>query len=197
MMDNQERLPDCHIFEADGHVSEVVLTCLADGELALVPAAAVAHVDGCDSCTARMGAAALRSIDTGEALQKVGRAAAVEVRRMAIAPPPLVRVMEQVPSPSAQKARRPIPYAAVVAALVVAIVAGAPGLLDAAAAFPSLLRSVQVLARVVVVVRRSAPEVLFTEALLLQWTSAVVLLVAGCAVVRAMTRSRLLQGGMG
>ena len=63
-----EQLPDELVFEPDGHVGEVALSCLADGEVALVPSKALAHIDACEQCTARLGAAALLSIGIGEAL---------------------------------------------------------------------------------------------------------------------------------
>jgi hypothetical protein len=202
-MDNQEQLPSDLLFEQDGHVTEVVLACLADGELALIPDAAAAHVDACDTCTARLGAAALRSLDAGQALHEVGVMTAMTAMAVKAARPiPLSRLEGLPPQPAAeastsQRARRPPPYAAIGAALLVAIVAGAPGLFDAAAALPGLLRSVPVLARVVVGLLRSAPEGLLNAALLLRWASAVVLIVAGWVVARTMSQKQSLQGEMG
>jgi hypothetical protein len=196
-MDKQERLPGELLFEADGHVTEVVLACLADGELALVPEAAAAHVDACDTCTDRLGTAALRSLSAGEALLEIGATTVMTATAARPAPQaevvPIQRARE---TPASQRARRPLPYAAIGAALLVAIVASAPGILDAAAALPGLLRSVPVLVRVVVSLLRGAPEGLLTAALLLKWISAVVLIMAGWVVARAMTQKQPLQGGM-
>lgn len=200
-MDNQEQLPSELLFEQDGHVTEVVLACLADGELALVPEAAAAHVDACDTCTARLGAAALRSLDAGEALHEIGVTTAMPTTAVKAARPvPRARLEALPPQRAAEpspRARRPLPYGAIGAALLVAIVAGAPGLLDTAAALPGLLRSVPVLARVVVGLLRGAPEGLLNAALLLRWASAAVLIVAGWVVARTMTQKQSLQGGMG
>jgi hypothetical protein len=202
-MDNQERLPADLLFEADGHVTEVVLACLADGELALISDAAAAHVDGCDTCTARLGTAALRSIGAGEALRELGAMTATTVLVAAEASSVSPALQAAAPSQqaalpaSSRRARRPFPIAAIAAALLVAIVAGAPAFLDAAETLPSLLRSVPVLVRVVVSILRGAPEGLLTVALLLKWVSAVILIMAGFVVARSMTQKRSLQGGMG
>jgi hypothetical protein len=202
-MDNQERLSADLLFEVDGHVTEIVLACLADGELGLVSEAAAAHVDGCDTCTARLGAAALRSIGADEALQEMGaikvmtELSATEAGPVAL-PPPAAAPSQDVTLPgSSRRARRPFPALAIAAALVVAVVAGMPGFLDAAATLPTLLRSVPVLVRVVIGILRGTPAGLLTVALLLKWVSAVILIIAGFVVARTMTQKRSLQGGMG
>lgn len=202
-MDNQQQLSADLLFEADGHVSEVVLACLADGEIGLVPDPAAAHVDACDTCTARLGAAALRSIEAGEALQEMGamrastELSATEAHLVALPLPTAAPSQDVTPPGSSRRARRPLPVAAIAAALLVAIVAGAPGFLDTAATLPGLLRSVPVLVRVVIGILRGAPEGLLTVALLLKWVSAVILIIAGFVVARTMTQKRSLQGGMG
>jgi len=198
-MDDQDRLPDDLLFEADGHVTEVALACLADGEIALLDAEAVAHVDGCDTCTARLGAEALRSLVATEALSAVGAAAASEARALVVtSPTALSRPASSRPA-SSRRARRPLPVLAIAAALVLATAAGAPGFFETAAALPRQLPSVQILVRVFVVLARSTPEGLFTAAVLLRWASAAVLIVVGSAVALSVTRRRSLQeeGGVG
>jgi hypothetical protein len=187
-MDNQDRLPDDLLFEADGHVTEAALACLADGEIALLDATAVTHVDECNTCTARLGAEALRSLVAREALSHVGSAAASESRALVLPGPTAL----SQPA-SSRRSRRPLPLLAIAAALVLATAAGAPGFFETAAALPRQLPSVQILVRVFVVLARSAPEGLFTAALLLRWASAAVLIVVGSAVALSMTRRRSLQ----
>ncbi|MBX3262924.1 MAG: hypothetical protein KF782_24820, partial [Labilithrix sp.] len=60
-----EELPDELVWAAGGHASDVVLTALADGQRAIVPEAARAHVERCATCTAHLGHAALLSLHAG------------------------------------------------------------------------------------------------------------------------------------
>jgi hypothetical protein len=62
-------LPDEDVWQPDGHLSDVALTVLADGERALLPEAANVHVEACDTCTARLGEQALLSVSLGDALR--------------------------------------------------------------------------------------------------------------------------------
>jgi hypothetical protein len=107
-------LTDDEVWQPDGHLSEIALTALGDGERALLPEAALRHVDVCDSCTARLGEQALLSISLGEALT----AAPARARVRATAP-----------------ARFPV--AALVVALVLAGIGALPAVLEA----PSWLTS--------------------------------------------------------
>src|SRR5262245_4199102 len=68
MTPNDQTLPREILFEPDGHLTQVALTCVADGELGLVSAEALGHLDGCDRCTARLGEEALLSVSAGSAL---------------------------------------------------------------------------------------------------------------------------------
>jgi hypothetical protein len=67
-MTSEELLPDALVFDPDGHVSEIALTALADGEVAIVPAAARGHVDRCETCARRLGAFAILSVEIDDAL---------------------------------------------------------------------------------------------------------------------------------
>ncbi len=75
MMDRKKEsfLPDELLWAAGGHASDVVLTAMADGQVEIVPAAVLAHVDGCRSCTTHLGNAALLSLHTGREIALVGR----------------------------------------------------------------------------------------------------------------------------
>ncbi|HET6150833.1 MAG TPA: hypothetical protein VFH68_25070 [Polyangia bacterium] len=84
------------MWDQAGHLTEIALHALADGELGLLPAQAVAHSAGCRQCEERLGAIALLAVELGEALVKHR--------------PELVSV------------RRPLPVAAFAAALAIAVV---------------------------------------------------------------------------
>lgn len=216
-----EQLPDELVFEPDGHVGEVALSCLADGEVALLPPKALAHIDDCEQCTARLGAAALLSIGVGETLradevlvevaQMAQAARAIAARASAPArlpetqaaamPVPIAVRGEAAKSPPSSKRRRPLPRAAIVAALLVAAVAAAPTWLDTAHEWktwaPALLRSMALITRVVALLFRSSPDALGGTAAALRWGAALLLIVVGGMVARAMSRKQGLQGGVG
>ena len=62
-------LPEELLYAEGGHASDVALTCLADGEDALVPAALRAHVLECAACSAQLGNAALLSLRADDAVR--------------------------------------------------------------------------------------------------------------------------------
>ncbi|HRG97236.1 MAG TPA: hypothetical protein PLR99_13375 [Polyangiaceae bacterium] len=66
---DEASLPEDLLYAEDGHASDVVLTCLADGEDALVPAALRAHVLACEDCGAQLGNAALLSLRADDAVR--------------------------------------------------------------------------------------------------------------------------------
>jgi hypothetical protein len=84
------------VWDQDGHLAETALHALADGELGLLPEQAVTHTAACRRCDERLAVVALLAVDIGEALAK---------RR-----------------PELVSARRPLPVAAFVAALSIAVV---------------------------------------------------------------------------
>jgi hypothetical protein len=205
-MEKLEMLPESSLFEADGHVTEVVLTCLADGEASLLSATAVAHVDACDACTERLGLAALCALDASEALQSIAREAVAEVplpalaeRRdaPALAPRVVVTAAEPAKASPARIARRAPPYAAIAAALVVAGIAAAPSAIAAAVALPKLLRTAVTLMRVALLLLRHPTGGFGALPLALNVGSALVLITIGSVLGRAASRSRSLEGGVG
>jgi hypothetical protein len=108
MKQPNELLPDELLWAAGGHASDVVLTALADGQLEIVPAGVLAHVEGCRACTTHLGNAALLSLHTHRQLLVVKEA-------------------------DAAAARRPLPRVAIVLGLVVAMIGLLPSLADAPA----------------------------------------------------------------
>lgn len=209
-MSNEEWLPADLLFEADGHVTEVVLGCLADGELALVPLEASAHVEACDECTRRLGMAALMSLGARDLLlEQVALASAsispapapIAARAPApiVADEPLMMGPRPAIAPASSRRRRPLPVAAIAAALLLAAIATAPGVVDAAGGAPgtiaSVLRALPILLRAAVALLRAAPEQFGALLTVISWLSAAAFIAAGLSVARARSRGLSLQGG--
>lgn len=102
-MKSDDRLSDQELWQSDGHLSELALTALGDGERSLLSASAAEHADACDACTARLGQLALLSVSVSEALAE---------------------------SPLPVPAAAPFPAWAVVVGLVLAGVGAVPALWD-------------------------------------------------------------------
>ena len=102
------RLEPKHLWREDGHLSDVVLTALADGEDSLVPREVHSHVATCEACSTRLGEFALQSLEVGQLLRE----------RAAVAP-----------AVSRTRAHR-LPVLALVAAFVLASLGSIPRLLE-------------------------------------------------------------------
>lgn len=76
-MTSETLAPDI-AWEPSGHLSEVALSALADGEEALLDAAMLGHVDACEACAGQLGEIAMRGAHVGEALSLLGAAASAE-----------------------------------------------------------------------------------------------------------------------
>ena len=100
-----ELLPDELLWAEGGHASDVVLTALADGQAAIVPAAVQMHIERCTVCTTHLGHAALLSLHAGSEL-----AATAEHERAT--------------------ARQPLPRLAIALGLAVAALGLLPTVLD-------------------------------------------------------------------
>jgi hypothetical protein len=98
-------LPEELLWAEGGHASDVVLTALADGEHAIVPAEARLHVERCTTCMTYLGNAALLSLHADAQLR------AREEHERAVA-------------------RRPLPRLAIAGGIVAAIVGLLPSVLD-------------------------------------------------------------------
>jgi hypothetical protein len=190
-------LPAELIFEPDGHLAGAALACVADGELDLVPAGALDHLDHCDRCARLLGEAALLSIAAREALASVAVTAQ-------LAPAPLAVALQAVPVLAAlpRKARRPLPVAAIAAALALAVLAAGPAIIDSVESAPDAIAgavaSAPFLARVAMAFLRGAPWGLGSLPLLLEGVSALVLVAVGLQVARVTSRSSSWQqGGVG
>ena len=189
MTENHDELPESECFDEGGHVTDVVLTCLADGEGAILPAAAESHVDACDACTARLGASALLSLNASSALL-----ASSEVR----APLQIVAATPALAAPASRR-RRPLPLGAIAAALLVAVVGALPGLMDTLrtvrTVVPDYLHALPIWSHAIEAVLRSMMASRRTT--LLRWIIAAAFIGAGTLLARAMTRKRSLEGGLG
>lgn len=146
----------------DGHLPTAALDALADGEDGLVTERGIAHLDDCDECLGRLGDAAALS----------ERATAT------------IDDLAKVYSP--QVAPRPLPVAALIVALGVAVLAAIPGLRQATADMPDVSwlahKGVPILARAMVSVAQALENVWGNPWVPLMTT--MVFLLMGVAVAR-------------
>jgi hypothetical protein len=208
MSTTRDTLPREATFEPDGHLAEAALTCIADGETDLVPAAALAHLDACEHCTRLLGEAALFSIAAEEALVSQPEVLVAPVAVLPAKPVPVpLATMGETPKPPARPApaealaprrRRPLPVAAIAAALFIALVTAGPSLIEgvrgvpgsisaAASTLPFLVRMAEAFAR--------TPWGHSPGALFFKCASALVLAAIGLQVARVTSRERSLQEG--
>jgi hypothetical protein len=183
-MSTDEKLPLDLTWQPDGHVSEVALMMMADGEHALLVEGAADHVGGCDACSMRMGAAAMISLRVTEELPAIAARHATAEARALVKP-----------------AGRPLPLRAIAAGLLVAVVSALPALFTGLPKVPALASSAL---KMLLIIFRSAVALVtgdasgsFGAAPLLTWLSAVLFLLAGVALARSMSRKRSLQGEVG
>ena len=197
--ENHDELPESLCFEADGHVTDVVLTCLADGEISILPAAAMAHVDACDACTSRLGVEALLSVNATDAL------AAAAAPRVTAAAMPAITTTWPTPSrppsslsPSSRK-RRPLPIGAIAAALCVAVLGALPSLVDSWSTLrtvvPDYIHALPIWSHAIEAVLKGMMQT--RGGSVLRWITAAAFIGAGTLLARATTRKRVLEGGLG
>jgi hypothetical protein len=179
-MTTHDELPAELLFAPDGHLTDTALTCVADGEVALLPQPALDHLDACEPCGRRLGEAALRSVIVGEALRER----------------PVVVV---APAPVTPRARRPLPVAALAAALLISMITAGPSIVDAVRGLPTtltrLIGLVPFVMRIAATVTRSTLG--GPGALLLECASTLVFVAMGLQVARVAGRARSVQGGLG
>jgi hypothetical protein len=176
MKRSSEQLPAELLWEDDGHLSDVVITALGDAQDAIVPAAGHAHLASCDKCMGRVGEAAMLSMDTGEELRNaVGR---TEVAPMSLADDSRRRM-----------AMRP-PRFAIAAALGIAAIGCIPFALHASSSLGgvwfAITHGLPTLLHTAAHLFASAPAQ--RAAIVLPVVSAMVLVMAGVLVARALPR---------
>lgn len=183
-------LPLDLLFEEDGHVSDVCVTAVADGEIALVPQVALDHLDACDACGARLGEAALLAATAHAALFGAPREAANgTTSRLDLAPA------------SPRRSQRPLPIAAIAVALLVAVITASPAVADAVMAVPEVVKAAigwaPTLLRVAANVAWSGPS-LGPTWIAVKGLSAVMFVLTGLSLARwtARRRSAAIEGGV-
>lgn len=162
-----ETLPEELLWAEGGHASDVALTTIADGELALLPPKVLAHVNGCTTCTQHLGHAALLSLHVAREM------AAVPAHERALA-----------------TARRPLPRLAIATGLAVALLALVPTLADG----PSLRgvwTDAATLGRVLRAVAHAASAPGSALGLLLTYGTAAALVVSAFVVVKILPRKEV------
>lgn len=176
-------------WDPSGHLSEVALSVAADGEYTLFDGTMSAHLGSCEACAAQLGHVALRSARVAEAFAIAPAAAAIE--RPATAP---------VQRPALATTRRKVPFLAIAAALVVALLGALPSLLSvperlshtlgvARKVAPSFLRLAPEAAHRMWDGGSSAPRLLVT------WALALALLAMGVAIAKKASKKMILDGG--
>ncbi|MRG92293.1 hypothetical protein [Polyangium spumosum] len=173
MMDDLDKLPPDLAFQHDGHVTDVVLSSVADGEAGIVPADALSHLDGCDHCAERLGAEALLSVHAGELL--------AELAEPSFAP---VRVAEKAAAkaPASVRGLATLPKRAVLGALLLAALGALPAILDQIAHVPTLVGTI---GHAMLMLGRSAAVVSKSEMFpALAFAASAVLMISGLVVSR-------------
>jgi hypothetical protein len=179
------RLEGSIIWGRAGHLTDAGVVAVADGEIALLPEAALIHCESCPSCSARVGQAALVSLDLAEAIGPGSVTAADAI----VAPPEALAGGPATGSARGSElrvARRPFPLAVLLGALTLAAVGllpSAAGLVASVERWSLLLgRACPVLARMTVPLFRSLWESPTFAAI--GWLSALLLVLAGVVVAR-------------
>lgn len=171
-MDDLDKLPSDLVWQQDGHLSDIVLSTVADGEQGIVPLEALSHLEHCDHCNTRFGAEALLSMHAGELLTSLEPSAHVSAAQK----PRAIKV-------AVHGGLTNLPKRAVFGSLVLAAMGAIPAILAGghmriAEITETFARSILMLSRGAVLVAKSDS---FTA---LVWASAMVLLVLGLVVSR-------------
>jgi hypothetical protein len=159
-----QKLPNELVWDQGGHLSEIALTSLADGQESILPEAAAAHFASCSACMQSMGNAALLSTRVAGLLAEGAKAT------------------EQVPA-------FPIPVSAIAAAVLLAAVGALPAITD----LPMWISEASFLfTRTIPLFFRSGIALVRSSGSLspaVSYACAALLLMAGFAVTRAVPRS--------
>lgn len=195
-------------WEPSGHLSEIALTALADGEEALLDATMHEHLGTCDACAARLGEAAMRSAHVADAFTHLGALAPTLVQErtpakvIAAAPVialPATALPVSVTSSSSRPPRRKVPVAPIAAALVVAMLGAAPSVLSLPA---EVAQTASVLRKLLPSFVRLLPQALDRlwsgpggSAALLVWTLSLALVAVGLGIARKASKKMIVDGG--
>ncbi len=158
-----EMLPAELLFRDDGHLTDAGVVAIADAP-SNVPREAHAHAESCEACALRVGRAALLALEVTEALGG-----------------------PRAQAPSSSRVTRPLPVAAIGAALVLAAIGAIPFALD----LPRWLsetsalaaRALPLLARGALAAARGGQTA--NSVLVVSFAAVIVLLAATLALARA------------
>jgi hypothetical protein len=170
------QLTDEEAFHPNGHLSDLCLTALADGQDDVISPRALEHAGSCDECAERLGELALLAVRVAEALALPGA----------------------LPQPEAVRVSRPLPLGAMLAAFVIAVIGAVPSLLHAPgwlADLPgALVRSAPITLRAAGMLLRAASAE--ATVLTIAWlTAATVLVAMGLVIARLAPREARQHGG--
>lgn len=208
-------------WEPSGHLSEVALSVIADGEDALLDAPMHAHIAACEECAIKLGEIALRAADVGEAL--VSAAAPVVVQAVAneavndlasakgkAAAPVVVpqAALNELAKDLASapltvrpaSSRRKVPVLPIVAAMAIAMLGALPSV---ARVREQISQTWSVLYDVAPAIVRLGPQALAkawsgpqsSRMLPVVWALAAVLVAAGLAIASRASKKMLVDGG--
>ncbi len=165
-----QKLPDELVWDQGGHLSEIALTSIADGQESILPEAAAAHFGSCSACMQSMGNAALLSTRVAGLIAETSATASAA-------------------QPSGQVATFPIPVSAIAAAVLLAAVGALPSITD----LPMWISEASFLfTRTIPLFFRSGIALVRSSGSLspaVSYACAALLLMAGFAVTRAVPRS--------
>jgi len=160
----------------DGHVTDVVLTAMVDGEEAAVLPAALAHVDGCEACSSRLAESALLSLRASELLAR------------------------PVEAPVQSRARAALPLRAIAVAVMLAAIGAVPLFVDAVTGLPAtsamVTRALPILARSAVVLLRHGSAGLERATTWVSWATAGIAVVLGFLIARAARKAARRQSSV-
>ncbi|MCU0686598.1 MAG: hypothetical protein MUF34_30850 [Polyangiaceae bacterium] len=216
MIRRAELLPESLLWADQGHLSDEALCAYADGQTSLLPATALVHAENCDDCSARLGTLALASWELAGALREATSFAEApaplrEVASLAEAPAPLREVASlaeapaaapalrpSTPSPVPASVRRPLPWQALAAALVLTALTSLPSaglvlqwLRTAWAVWPRVLPQLPALGHTL---RALVASALGPLGLAMPLLTSLILLLSGCAVASAALKIRSQKG---
>jgi len=193
-----ERLAADVGWEASGHLSEVALSAVADGEDALLDEGMRGHLDGCDACAERLGQVALRSADVAEAFGLVqARTESVAAHTESVAA--LASPARGVAAATVVRERRKVPWVAIAAAMAIALLGIAPSLLSAP---DELAQTWSVVRKVAPSFVRLLPQAAARAwsgqrgaAVIVVWGLAAVLVATGFGIAKRASKRALVDGG--
>lgn len=190
-------------WEPSGHLSEVALTALADGEEALLDAAMHEHLGACETCAVQLGEMAMRSAHVGAALAQLDARVPLSVTMGSQAAPDPGALRASAPvialPPDRPPPRRKLPVAAIGAALAVAVLGAAPSVMSLPA---EIEQTAGVLRKVLPSFVRLLPQALERlwngptgPAALVVWGLSLALVATGFGIARKASKKVVVDGG--